>query len=127
MESEGWKMRVVCVIWREDEVEEEEMKSRRRRRKEREREREREREQEGLPVLLFFVFLFRLGRREGAPQGQNTHVTVPYGHTPVTPWSIPPESVVWYCHPSPLAVLWLFGAKVLNQSEDGHIDQSKGR
>lgn len=40
MESEGWKMRVVCVIWREDEVEEEEMKSRRRRRKERERERE---------------------------------------------------------------------------------------
>ena len=96
MESEGWKMRVVCVIWREDEVEEEEMKSRRRRRKERERERERERESKrGCRYCYFSIFSFFISAgAEGAPQGQNTHVTVPYGHTPVTPWSIPLRE--WY-------------------------------
>ena len=57
MESEGWKMRVVCVIWREDEVEEEEMKSRRRRRKERERERERERARGAAGIVIFRFFI----------------------------------------------------------------------
>ena len=83
--SEGWEdesWEGVCVIWREEDEVEEETKSREKKK----------REQEGLPVLLFFHFFvfFISAGAEGAPQGQNTHVTVPYGHTPVTPWSIPP-------------------------------------
>ena len=54
----------------------------------RESERERERAR-GAAGIVFFVFIS--AGAGGAPQGQNTHVTVPYGHAPVTPWSIPPD------------------------------------
>ena len=91
MESEGWKMRVVCVIWREDEVEEEEMKSRRRRRKERERERESKR---GCRYCYFSFFYFGWGGGRELRKGRTR--TLPYRM--VTLLSLPGQSPlrVWY-------------------------------
>lgn len=63
-----------------DEVEGEE----KREREERDRQRAR-----GAAGIVFLVFIS--AGAEGAPQGRNTHVTVPYGHAPVTPSPILPD------------------------------------
>lgn len=90
MKSEGWKTRVVCVGYMEKR-EEEETKSRE---KKRERD-EREREQEGLPVL-FFSFLFRLGRRKLRKGGTRT---LPYRMVMLLSLLRPSPliAVVWHC------------------------------
>lgn len=75
----------MCVGYMERR-EEEETKSREKKREREERDRQRAR---GAAGIVFLVFIS--AGAEGAPQGRNTHVTVPYGHAPVTPSPILPD------------------------------------